>query len=56
MNKFNVSVIKNSDPLKYFENCIEHYTYEHDVILYMRVLNNKIFGIKIIKSDKEIYD
>lgn len=56
MNKYNIKLIKNSDPLKYIENSIEHYSYEHDVIVYMRLLNNIINDIKIIKSDKEIYD
>jgi hypothetical protein len=49
MNKFNIKVIKNSNPLKYFENCIEHYCYEYDTIAYLRMLNTTIYGIKVIK-------
>jgi hypothetical protein len=50
MNKFNIKFIKNSDPLKYFENHIEHYSYEYDTLVYMRLINNNLFAIKIIKN------
>jgi hypothetical protein len=49
MNKFNIKLVKNSDPLKYFENSIEHYCYEYDTLVHMRLINNSIFGIRLIK-------
>jgi hypothetical protein len=53
MNKFNVKLIKNSDPLKYFEDCIEHYSYDYDTIVYMRILDATVYGIKVIKNLNE---
>jgi hypothetical protein len=49
MNKFNIKVIKNSDPLKYFENSIEHYHFGKNKIYYMRILDATVYGIKVIK-------
>jgi hypothetical protein len=53
MGKFNIKVIKNSKPLKYFENCIEHYCYEYNRIIYMRIVNSYIYGIHVIKNSNE---
>ena len=53
MNKFNIKLIKNSDPLKYVEDCIEHYSYEYYNILYMRIVNSTKYGIELIKRLNE---
>jgi hypothetical protein len=49
MKKFNIRLVKNSHPTKYFEDCVEHYSYDKDSMVYTRVLNDR-YGIWIFKD------